>query len=79
LNYSYAYDELIEEVEADLKEGLLQVEDMVKIVRSDKVVYQDYRPILDYYYPDDEPEETCEEMQILLMLEEMRYHDQIIK
>lgn len=62
-NYSYDYSELIEELEQDLKEGLIKSSTIIGIVRSsdslDKGI--EYYPIVDYYYPhafkDDSPQD----------------------
>lgn len=71
MTFSYDYEELINEIEADIKEGLIKRDDNIQIVRSPEVVYQNYRPIIDYYYDDDIPEEPVEIMSINKVLQEM--------
>ncbi|ERM18910.1 hypothetical protein [Brevibacillus laterosporus] len=78
MNFSYDYEELIEELKSDLTEGLISMGDKIKIVRGQKVANH-YYPIIDYYYDDNEPDEKYEEIQVSKVLEEMEYYDQIIK
>ena len=78
MNFSYDYEELIKELKSDLTEGLILLNDKIKIVRGRKVANH-YYPIIDYYYDDNEPDEEYEEVQVSKALEEMEYHNQIIK
>ncbi|MCR8966150.1 hypothetical protein O0550_23695 [Brevibacillus halotolerans] len=59
MNFSYDYEELIEELKSDLTEGLTSMGDKIKIVRGQKVANH-YYPIIDYYYDDNEPDEKYE-------------------
>lgn len=79
MHYSYDYADLIREVESDLKEGLLQPAQKMKIIRSERVVYEDYRPIIDYYSIDSALQNDFQIMTTEEVLEEMRYHDQLMK
>lgn len=78
MNFSYDYEELIKELKSDLTEGLILLNDKIKIVRGRKVANH-YYPIIDYYYDDNELDEEYEEVQVSKALEEMEYHNQIIK
>ena len=44
------YDELIKEMEAEIKEGGLSQKDTIQILRDEKAVYENYCPIIDWYY-----------------------------
>lgn len=79
MHYSYDYEDFIKEIESDLKEGLITLSSPLKIVRSDKIVYELYKPIIDYYYPDNKPKEKYEVKSAKDVLEEMKYHNKIIK
>lgn len=78
MNFSYDYEELIEEMKSDLREGLISLNDKIKIVRGQKIANR-YYPIIDYYYDDNEPDEKYEEMQVSKALEEMEFYDRVIK
>ncbi len=55
IKYSYEYNDLIEELQAGLDEGLIELSTIILILRAKdaRVPEIDYRPIIDYYYPDD--------------------------
>lgn len=53
--FSYDYSELIEELEADIEEGL--TDDYIYIVRGDYNDILEKCPIIDYYYTPEEIEE----------------------
>lgn len=53
--FSYDYSELIEELEADIEEGL--TDDYIYIVRGDYNDILEKCPIIDYYYTAEEIEE----------------------
>ena len=54
-NYSYDYEELIQELKNDIEEGAISPWNIIKIVRNkDSVIDEiDYKPIIDYYLPKD--------------------------
>ena len=79
MNYSYDYDELLEDIKGDLVEGLIKRSDKLKIVRSSNVRYENYKPLIDYYYLEDEPDEEYEEIKVSDVLLEIEYHNKIIK
>lgn len=78
MNFSYDYEEFIEEIKRDLSEGLITLSDSIKIVRG-KLVEYNYRPIIDYYYEENKPDEEYEVMQVSKVLDEMVYYNKIIK
>lgn len=53
MKISYDYEELIEELNADIEEGLIDKDGEVYILRSENPVMLDYHPIVDYYYLSD--------------------------
>ncbi len=78
MKYSYDYTELIEELESDLNEGLISLNDKLKIVRSSQAVYNNYNPIIDYYYYDCACEEKHGLMVVKDVLEEMKEENSIL-
>lgn len=78
MKYSYDYDELINELESDLLEGLIALSDTIKIVRSTIPAYKTYLPIIDYYYDDNDPGEEFEVMQVSAVLKEMYSENSIL-
>ena len=79
MNFSYDYSELIDEIKSDLSEGLINLSDTIKVIRSHKITYEDYRPIIDYYYDDDQPKEEYQPMLVETVLSEMEFRNQITK
>lgn len=79
MNYAYDYEELIDEIQSDLSEELINLSDTIKIVRSSRIVYENYRPIIDYYYGHYQTKEKYELMTVKDVLNEMKFHDKIIK
>ncbi|QLY40580.1 hypothetical protein HF295_06880 [Hujiaoplasma nucleasis] len=70
---SYDYQDLIHEIEQDIKEGLLSFNQKIKVERAKIKAYGNYYPVLDYEYSSDG------EMTVLELLTELNYHNQIIK
>lgn len=77
MNYSYDYEELLNEIKGDLAEELIRLSSYIKIVRGETV--SGYRPIIDYYYDDNEVNEEHERVHVYEVLLEMEYYNQIIK
>ena len=52
LNYSYSYEELIEELKMDIDDGLIKPTTIINIVRKPESAFNDleYYPIIDYYF-----------------------------
>lgn len=50
MKISYDYSGLIQELKSDVLEGLISLDGYLYIIRSEKPVYDNYRPIVDYYY-----------------------------
>jgi len=78
LNISYDYEEMLNELKGDLEEGLITSNETIKIVRGEKLL-NSYSPIIDYYYNDNKPKESFEEVQVSKVIEEMEYMDKVIK
>ena len=70
--FSYDYSELIEEIEADIAEGL--TDDYLFIVRGNYNEALEKCPIIDYYYSQDEidGEDMAEKVLTKAVLNEMR-------
>ena len=70
--FSYDYSELIEELEADIAEGL--TDDYLFIVRGDYNEALEKCPIIDYYYSQDEIDDgdMAEKLGVEAVLNEMK-------
>lgn len=70
--FSYDYNELIEELEADIAEGL--TDDYLFIVRGDYNEALEKCPIIDYYYSQDEiaDGDMAEKLGVEAVLNEMK-------
>ncbi|MCQ2510649.1 MAG: hypothetical protein MJ116_09335 [Lachnospiraceae bacterium] len=44
------YKLLIEDISEQVKEGIITENDKIQVLRTDKPMMQDYRPIVDWYY-----------------------------
>ena len=53
MKISYDYEEMIQELKEDVSDGVLSLTDTIQILRSDKDIYNGYRPIIDWYYNDE--------------------------
>lgn len=75
--FSYDYSDLIEELEADIDEGL--TDDYIYIVRGDYNEILDKCPIIDYYYTAEEIEEgdIAEKILTSSVLDEMKADNEI--
>lgn len=75
--FSYDYSELIEELEADIEEGLTS--DYIYIVRGEYNEILDKCPIIDYYYTPEEIEEgdVAEKVLTVSVLAEMKADNEI--
>lgn len=90
INISYDYEDLIEEIESDLAEGLLKLDDDVIVVRHSRhaehfgIMFH-YDPIIDYYYmnfkskvvADPEKGEYSETLKVKDVLAEMKKYNEI--
>ena len=76
MNISYDYTDLLNELKDDLHEGLIKPNDYIKIVRGDE--RNGYRPIIDFYYNDDTPEEEYEELTVATIVVEMDRYNKLI-
>lgn len=75
--FSYDYSELIEELEADIEEGLTR--DYIYIVRGEYNEMLEKCPIIDYYYSPEEIEEgdIAEKVLTSSVLAEMKADNEI--
>ena len=75
--FSYDYSELIEELEADIDEGL--TDEYIYIVRGDYIETLDKCPIIDYYYTAEEIAEgdIAEKVLTSSVLSEMKKDNEI--
>ena len=76
-NFSYDYEELLDELRSELDEGLIKENDVLFIVRGNEV--SGYYPIIDYYYDDQPPIEQFEIAVVRDVVKEMEYMNKIIK
>lgn len=78
-NYRFSYDylDLIEELEADIAEGL--ADDYIYIVRGEYNEVMDKCPIIDYYYTPEEIEEgdVAEKVLTVSVLAEMKADNEL--
>lgn len=75
--FSYDYSDLIEELEADIAEGL--ADDYIYIVRGEYNEVMDKCPIIDYYYTPEEIEEgdVAEKVLTVSVLAEMKADNEL--
>lgn len=78
MKISYDYEDLINELEGDITEGLIRPSDILKIVRTEQPTIDNYKPIIDYYYSDHEVKEQYELMTATAALEEMKLNNKIL-
>lgn len=52
MTLSYDYSELLKEIHEELEDGMVSLNTYIQVLRSKKPVYQDYRPVIDWYYDD---------------------------
>lgn len=52
MSISYDYEEMIQELQEELSDGILSLTDNIQILRDDKDIGYGYRPIIDWYYDD---------------------------
>lgn len=75
------YSVFLDEINRDLDQGNYYISDFVRIVRTDKVVYRDYKPIVDYFLDDahqpmygDVLEKESEVMRVSDLIRELEKH-----
>lgn len=79
MHYSYDYSDLLDELKNDIEEGLITLQSDIKVVRNDTSTFNNYYPVIDYYYFDNETEEEYEVVKVEKVIEEMEYYNKIIK
>lgn len=67
----YNYIDLMSEIEENIRDGALELEDELYVIRADEPAFQDYRPILDFEHSDI-PGESFELMTVGDILKEMK-------
>ncbi|MCO4096940.1 hypothetical protein KFX46_07960 [Macrococcus canis] len=87
MKVSYNYEKMIQELKADIAEGLIDYEDTIRIERGDTQIATTsliegigaYSPIIDYLFPEDEEIEgrKYEKMTVKGMLFEMEHYNSI--
>ena len=88
MKVSYDYEDMIDELKADIEEGLIDYEDTIRIERGETIVAKTtivegiaaYSPIIDYLIPGDEEikDRTYEKMTVKGVLFEMEHYNSII-
>lgn len=79
IKYSWDYEDLIEEFKEELDDKTLTYDDEVYIVRGEKIEEWNYRPIIDWYYIDDDyGDDEVEKMRVFEVMAEMVMKDKIL-
>lgn len=75
MKYSYDYEEFIDDLEMELTDQMLTLQSPIQILRADQPVFENYYPIIDWYYchqdmldlmPDfDDDQEDIEQMRMI--------------
>lgn len=75
---SYDYSELIDEIRADIDEGLLG--EYICVVRGNFIEALGTSPVIDYYYSSDEIEEgdIAEKVKMTALLAELEFYNKIV-
>ncbi|GGA99520.1 hypothetical protein ERX37_05410 [Macrococcus hajekii] len=62
MRLSYDYEDLIHELHADVEEGLVDGNDVVRVERGNTIVigHKSYAPVVDYFYDTDNIEQLEE-------------------
>jgi hypothetical protein len=79
MHYAAIYEELIRDINEDIKAEILSPDDTLKVIRRKKATPDHYHPIIDYYYADSQPEQKHETMLVKEVLQEMVYHCMLVK
>jgi hypothetical protein len=74
---SYDYSIMLEELKEEVADGILTLDDEIKVVRADRGLV--YFPIVDWFYIDDEEApERAEVMRLSAVLDEMEDMNEIL-
>lgn len=76
IKYSYDYENLIQEMNEELEDGILTQDSIVYVERGEPVG-DGYKPIIDWWYEEDAPK-GLEKITVWEMLSEMIMWDKII-
>lgn len=62
MQLSYDYNDLIHELHADVKEGLINADGQIKVERGETVVIgrKSYAPVIDYFYDTDDVDQMAD-------------------
>ena len=52
MGFSYDYSRIINELNEEIRDGILTPKSFIQILREDHPVFEMYRPIIDWYYDD---------------------------
>ena len=50
MGFSYDYSRIINELNEEIRDGMLTPKSFIQILREDHPVFEMYRPIIDWYY-----------------------------
>lgn len=85
---SYDYEDMIQELRDDIEEGLINIDDKIRIERGETLLVESsfvegvgaYSPIIDYLFPEDEEiaGRKYEEVTVKGVLFEMEYYNAIL-
>ena len=61
MKLSYDYNDLIHELHADVKEGLVNADGQIKVERGETIIvgHKSYAPVIDYFYNTDDVEQLA--------------------
>lgn len=68
------YKAMIEDITAEVTEGMISEKNMIQVLREAKAIVQDYRPIIDWYYDADTMQD-----EVGIPFEEMYMEDEYPK
>jgi len=71
MSFFSEYENLIQDISEDIEAGIITAHDHLKVVRKRKTKANDYRPISDYYYMNNQPKVKYEEMRVCEVLQEL--------
>lgn len=85
---SYDYEDMIQELRDDIEEGLISIDDKIRIERGETQIVESslvegigaYSPIIDYLFPEDEEiaGRKYEEVTVKGLLYEMEHYNAIL-
>lgn len=64
MRVSYDYEELLAELIEELEDGVLVLQDVIQVLRAENPIHGQYRPIVDWYYDEEEMAEQVTDMTV---------------